>query len=156
MRHAAVLALALFAGCAQHLGATIPAVSVLNAVPAFSETQACSGGTCAGSVPTSTSNGMQLYGVQGFRLTVCAPSGQTLSGAGTMQAYLCDAAKSVCSRNKGLDVTVNASSVRCQVFPDFTVGVVPWADSTVEFVASGVTVSSGTPLTVYLDPGGPK
>lgn len=156
-RLALALPLLLALGCTGHLlGGTVPPPGAYNGVPPFSETQTCTAGTCSRSAPASTAEGMELGMVQGFRLMVCAPAGQTLSGAGTMQAWLCDAAKGVCARNPDLDKSVTASSVQCQVFPDFTVGVVPWTDKSVVFAANGVTVSSGTPLTVYLDAGGPK
>jgi hypothetical protein len=120
----------------------------------FSETQPCSIGTCAGTAPTSTASGMNIHGMdKGFRLVVCAASGQTLSGAGTMQLYLCSKTLPTCAHNKELDRSVNISGERCQAWADFLVGAPPWEDATVEAVASGVTVSGGVALSVFLFPG---
>jgi hypothetical protein len=113
----------------------------------FSETQTCTTGTCAGTAPTGADAGAALNSVDKFRLMICAASGQTLSGAGTMQAYYCDAVSNLCYRDTGLDQTVTASGVRCATFPDFNVGYVTAQQDTVEFVASGVTVSGGAALT---------
>jgi hypothetical protein len=84
----------------------------------------------------------------GFRIMVCAGASQTLSGAGTLQAYLLDEKSGLVARNPSLDMSVTSSGVRCQAFPDFVV-----AGSKVEgrviFAANGVTVSAGTTVTVY-------
>lgn len=95
------------------------------------------------SAPTLVTEGLDLNDVEGFRVTVCAASGQTLSGAGSMQAYLWDNDLGLWARNPDLDFNVTATT-RCQVSPDFQVMV---AAGRVYFAATGVTVSSGT-LTV--------
>lgn len=116
----------------------------------YSDTQTCTAGSCTGSAPTSAAVGANLAWVDGFRLRVCAAAGQTLSGAGTMQAYLCDAVKQACYRNSGLDQAVTTSGVQCVTFPDFKATYITELADTVEFVASGVTVSGGAGLTMEI------
>lgn len=111
--------------------------------------QTCSAGSCTGTAPTGMNEGMTLYGVVAYRLSVCAASGQTLSGAGTLQAYRYDSAENQWIRNKGLDQTVNASAVQCQTFPD--VAVSGGQLGRIRFVASSVTVSGGSTLDVLLE-----
>lgn len=110
--------------------------------------QTCSAGSCTGTAPTTQYEGMGLYGVTSYRLTACAASGQTLSGAGTLQAYGFNSAENVWVRNPGLDQSVTASGKQCQAFPDFLVGI---QYGRVRFVSSGVTVSGGSTLDVLLD-----
>jgi hypothetical protein len=123
------------------------------AAPTFSETQACSANVCSRSAPTSSAEGLSLYYVNAYRLTVCAASSQTLGGAGTMLAYFCDATNSVCMRAPDLDQSVSVSGSQCQSFPDFWVPAVNFATrDSVVFAASGVTVSGGATITVRLMP----
>lgn len=109
--------------------------------------QACTVGTCTGTAPTGSGEGMLLSGVSSYRLRVCAAGAllddagtnpTSLSGAGTLQAYWRDAAEATWIRNPGLDQSVTVSGVACQVFPDFVVGS---QIGRVRYVASGVTVS---------------
>ena len=105
-------------------------------------------------VDNQVSSGMKLNSVTGAWISLCAISGQTLSGAGTLDAYYYDMGAALWMRDPDLDrtVTVTATSCagspcRCQVWPDFPV------DSSkggyVLFATNGVTVSSGT-LTVRI------
>lgn len=110
--------------------------------------QACSAGSCTGTAPSTSTEGMLLGGVTGYRLTICAAGGQTLSGAGTMQAYAWNSAEGLWSRDLGLDQNVTASGKQCQTFPDFKVGL---SYDRVRFVASAVTVSGGSGLDVLLE-----
>lgn len=94
---------------------------------------------------------VSLSGVKRFRLSVCADGG-TLSGAGTMQAYLKGATAP--ERNKSLDAPVNVTATDCQgaacacvVFPDFEVGV---GVGEFMFATNGITVSAGATVTVKL------
>jgi len=117
----------------------------------FSETQACAAGSCTrASAPASTAEGASLSGVDGYRVSICAASAQTLSGAGTMQGWWCDSVSSLCYRNTGLDQTVSASGVRCATFPDFKVSDITSNFDSVVFASSGVTVSGGSALTVRI------
>lgn len=96
---------------------------------------------------TSSPEGMDLRNVRGFRVIIEAASGQTLSGGGTLQAYVYSPATASWIRNNDLDLTVDASSVRRQVFPDLETKV---RSGCVLFATSSVTVSSGT-VTVYIE-----
>lgn len=83
-----------------------------------------------------------------LRPFVCASSGQTLSGAGSILAYWCDRGEEICMRNPSLDYSVtvtatscNGSACQCQVFPDLQGGGGP---GFIRYVPSGITVSAGT------------
>jgi hypothetical protein len=93
---------------------------------------------------------MGLHGVTGYRVSVCATSGQTLSGSGYLRAYAYHPEAALWMRNPSLDYTVSASGVRCQVFPDLAVAAQP-ADWRVLFAADSITVSSGSTVTVRID-----
>lgn len=109
--------------------------------------QPCSAGSCTRADPTLSTEGMNLAGISGYRLKVCAAVGQTLTGAGTMKAWTYDADEGVWTRGKDLDQSVTESTKRCQTFPDFITGV---RGDRVLFAASGVTVSGGATLDVLL------
>lgn len=118
-----------------------------------SEVQPCVAGTCARSAaPTSALEGLSLGFVRGYSLMVCAATGQTLSGAGILQAYWCDSRTGVCARQPDADQTVTASGAQCQAFAPFLVPNESTKQDSVVFAASGVTVSGGAGLTVYLYP----
>ena len=96
---------------------------------------------------SSIGKSLDLANLLGFRVMVCAESGQTLSGAGNLRAYLLDLRDGLVKRNPSIDLAVTASSVRCQVFPDQEV-LIPY--DLVMYAADGVTVSGGTTVTVQL------
>lgn len=148
MRRLLLLVPLLAAACAaQKVGAiTVTPVGFYTSL--YEETQTCTAGTCAGTTPSSTAVGASMAWVNNYRLRVCAASGQTLSGAGTMQTWFCDVTSRLCYRDPGLDQGVSVSGQQCQLFPDLTVGYITPAADTVEYVASGVTVSGGAALTV--------
>jgi hypothetical protein len=98
--------------------------------------------------PTLVTQGMVLDGITGYRVTVCAASGQTLSGAGALNAYYWNPVVSAWARVPALDIAVGASSVRCEGFGDLQTFV---ARGRVFYAATGVTVSSGTTVTVYIE-----
>lgn len=120
-------------------------------VACASRTVTCSAGTCTETAP-STNTGTVLLSARGYYLRVCADSGQTLSGAGTMRDYHCSAALSPsCAQVKGNNQAVTNSAERCEEFIPF---VVPYVDNTADTMfwsPTGVTVSSGN-LTVYICP----
>lgn len=99
--------------------------------------------------PTLATEGMGLHGVTGFRVSICAESGQTLSGTGNLRAYLYHTDAALWMRNPDLDLAVDASSVRCQAFPDMTTGTT--VGHRVLFAADTVGVSGGTTVTVRID-----
>ena len=118
-------------------------------VSCSSRTFTCAAGTCTETAP-STNAGTALANVQGYVVRICADSGQTLSGAGTMRDYHCSATLSpACAQVTDNALSVTASSVRCQEWAPF---VVPYLDNTSDtfwWSPSGVTVSSGN-LTIYI------
>jgi hypothetical protein len=109
--------------------------------------QTCAAGSCSGSSPTTSTNGMTLGGVRSFRITICAASGNTLSGAGTMQAWGFSNAEGIWVRNSDLDLTVSLST-RCQRWADLLTGV---SYDRVDYISNAVTVSGGSTLDVMIE-----
>jgi hypothetical protein len=109
------------------------------------------GVTC--DAPTLVTDGVSLKGVGGVTVTVCATTGQTLSGAGTLTAYVWNEATSTWANAPDYNLTVTSSSVRCQNFAPF------WVADThgrIAWVTTGVTASSNN-VTVNIfvsSPGG--
>lgn len=99
-------------------------------------------------VGTLIGKSLWLMEMAGFRVSVCATSGQTLSGAGTLQAWLLDERSGLVMRNPGLDMAISASGTRCQVFPDIRSVMV--SSGRVIYAASGVTVSGGATVDVQI------
>lgn len=99
--------------------------------------------------PTLVTEGLSLRDVAGFRVTVCAEATRTLSGAGTLLAYVWDNALAAWVRNKPLDLALASveTGVRCAAFPDFETTV---ASGRVLYATSAVTVSAGTTATVQI------
>jgi len=147
-RHLKLAALAAVAALAIQAG---PSYASGNTVSCISRSFTCSAGTCTETAP-STNTGTALGYVQSYYVRICADSGQTLSGAGTMRDYHCSATLSPpCSQVHDNNLSVTASSVRCQEWAPF---VVPYIDTTTDtfwWSPSGVTVSSGN-LTIYICP----
>jgi hypothetical protein len=100
------------------------------------------GVTC--DAPTLATQGLLLDNMQGLVVTACAASGQTLSGAGTLTAYIYDTTIGVWSRIPDLDLTVGTASVRCLSFAGIWVaaprGRVAWVPSTVTASSNAVTI----------------
>lgn len=87
-------------------------------------------------------------GLAGIVVTVCAASGVTLSGAGTIEFYVYDPMLPEWSYWKTGSVSVTASGSRCQTFDGIWI---PVARGQVMAVATGVTFSSGSAgVTVYM------
>jgi hypothetical protein len=108
--------------------------------------------------PTLSTEGVSMSQITAFRVSVCATTGNTLSGSGTLKAYLYNPAVGLWMRNPSLDVAVTNSGERCQVFPDFTVtsiAVTGSAPYRTLFATSAVTVSGGTTVDVRIDAYGP-
>ena len=98
------------------------------------------------SAPTTTAQGWQATSCpKGMSLFVCADSGQTLSGAGTVRLYVYNATAALWGPVPDLDLSVTSSSVRCQGFAGLWTVVPP---SRFAPVPVSVTVSSGG-LTAY-------
>ena len=109
----------------------------------------------AAPVDGTVGSGMKLTYVKGAWIELCAASGQTLSGAGSLQAYYYDPAIALWTRNPSLDLAVTVASTscggaacRCQTWGDLAVGASK--SGYVLFATSGITVSAGT-LAVYVN-----
>lgn len=105
--------------------------------------------TATGGAPTLGNVGMGLDGVEGYRVSVCAESGQTLSGTGTLRAYGYHSDAGLWMRVPAIDLTVSASGVRCMMFPDIKPGVN--SNHRVYFATDTVAISGGTNLDVRID-----
>jgi hypothetical protein len=102
------------------------------------------GVTC--DAPTLATQGLSLDNVQGFSVTACAAAAQTLSGAGTLRAYVYDDAVGLWSRLPDLDLTNTTSAVRCVTFAGI------WAAAPrgrVAYVPDTVTASSNS-VTIHI------
>lgn len=107
-------------------------------------------------VDGTVGSGLKLSLVVGGYISVCAASGQTLAGAGTLDAYYYHPGAALWMRNPGLDLTISVTATscagspcRCQIFPDFSVGA-PKAGY-ILYATNGVTVSGGTTVVVRVD-----
>lgn len=112
----------------------------------FSATTTCGSTTCSGTAPSAASDGVGLQTGTGLRIRLCADSGQTLSGAGTLSAYVRDETDGLWSRVPALDKTVpgGASGLRCVGWDENAV-LLPYGATV--YVPASVTVSGGN-LTV--------
>ena len=87
-------------------------------------------------------------GLAGVAVTVCAATGTTLSGAGTIEFYVYDPALPEWSYWVDGSKTVTASGSRCQTFDGIWI---PVARGQVMAIAKGVTFSSGSAgVTVFM------
>jgi hypothetical protein len=102
------------------------------------------GVTC--DAPTLATQGLKLDRIQGFNVTACADAAQTLSGAGTLLAYIYDETFGVWSRIPDLDLTVGTATVRCLSFAATWVAA---PRGRVAYVPSTVTASSNL-VVVYI------
>lgn len=115
----------------------------------FSESQALTR-----AAPTLATEGMPVGGLTGIMVAVetATPATQTLSGAGTLNCYVYDtalnAAAGAWARLPQGDLTVGTASVARLAFQADEV-LVGRNGSRILWVATGVTVSAGTTVTVY-------
>ncbi len=73
------------------------------------------------SVPTAATPAFNLLNIDGWRLSLCAPTGTTLAGdAGTMKAYLISNIDSKIYRNPDLDKTISVlpNIQQCEAWAD--------------------------------------
>lgn len=101
---------------------------------------------------------IRLNAGAGYRVTICAANGNTLSGAGTIPVYYFpDAAGSLgkWSRNPGLDETIavgatscNGSPCQCETFADHAAAV---PGGFIYLAPNGITLSAGTTVTVSVE-----
>jgi len=104
--------------------------------------------------PSAADDGVSLISstaapIRGYMLSVCAASGQTLSGAGYLRAWVYSALAAAWMRNTALDEQVNLSGKPCQAFPDRRPGYLKLRR--VLYAADGITVSGGTTVTVRIE-----
>jgi len=95
----------------------------------------------------SSTTSLNLWNVMGYRVVVCAESGQTLSGSGTLDAYVWDHSLGLWIPNNDLNLTVDEAVARCQAFPD---GETRARVGRVMYIANNVTVSGGTNVVVSI------
>jgi hypothetical protein len=100
--------------------------------------------------PTLATEGQALKDLSSVTVIVEANTSQTLSGAGSLLAYIYDAspgAPAAWVRMPAMDLSVSTSGVQRMAFPAVT--VTGARNARLLYAASGVTVSSGTTVTVY-------
>ena len=114
----------------------------------WSESQALTRPAPTASCLASVSpEGMDLRYVRGYRVSVAAESGQTLSGTGTLRAYHYDFTLGSWARTPALDVTLSTSGVRTIWLPDAATLV---RSGSVLDAADTVGVSGGTTVTLRI------
>lgn len=104
--------------------------------------------------PTDSGDGVSLIAtsglpVRGYMLSVCAATGQTLSGGGYLRAWVYSPLAAQWMRNPDLDQQVTATGKSCQAVSDFRTGYLKLRR--VLFAADGITVSGGTTVTVRIE-----
>jgi hypothetical protein len=103
--------------------------------------------TATEAAPTLVTDGCLITDLDGLTIHVEADSGQTLSGAGTLKAWLWNDNSLVWSRAPDLDKSVSTASVRAV---SFLGDAVVSARGRIAFEISGVTASSGSRTIYYL------
>jgi len=96
--------------------------------------------------PTLATEGQALLDLSAITVVVSAELTRTLSGSGTLNAYLYDVDVGRWARCPGLDLTITISGVQDQAFPALLVAGA--RNSRVLWAASGVTVSGGTTVQI--------
>ncbi len=97
---------------------------------------------------TSTADGVPLDTLDALTLIVQADSGATLSGGGTLDAYVYDSYPAIWVRCPELDVTSISSAVRQASYNFLVAGSKP--GSRVMWKCTSVTASAGTTARVYI------
>lgn len=146
---------------------TLAAFFLLPAVASAQTYLGCSGSSCPAryywetDVPTTRAapsaapvdgtvgSGMKLNLVKGAWVELCAATGQTLGGAGTLEAYYYDPAVGLpWMRNPDLDLTVDLSATscggspcRCRIWLDLPSGAIK--PGYFLYATNGITVSGG-------------
>lgn len=150
------------------LASTLAALALLWAVPALAQTVVPCTTSCparyfweaqaltraaptAAPVSGQPGSGMSTVGLYGARVSLCAETAQTLSGAGALRAYYWHPGAGLWLRSAYLDLTVPAAAAgnQCFLWPDSITSV--RLGGYVLFTSDSVTVSGGTTVTVRLD-----
>jgi hypothetical protein len=103
--------------------------------------------TATEAAPSAATDGCLITDLDGLTIHVEADSGQTLSGAGTLKAWLYNDNSGVWSRAPDLDKTTGTSGVRSL---SFLGDAVVSARGRIAYEVSGVTASSGSRTVYYL------
>lgn len=140
------LALAAFVACSSGPSSGMALKSAPHTFPVQTYTTVQDGGAI---VPTSSSDGLSLYGLDSYRLTVCAIGGN-LNGAGAVLDYIRPVSAAQWSSNPGLTQTITVSGSPCQTWPDLLVGV-PSGQFRPVVSGAGNSAGAGTFFTVYVD-----
>jgi hypothetical protein len=106
-------------------------------------TVTCAGSPCTGAAPNATTDGATLAQMRSISIRLCADSGQTLSGGGTLDVYAMDEADGLWSLVPELEITIDASvaSDRCAIVLSDRDTPLGWGR--VSVVPNAVTLSSG-------------
>lgn len=109
--------------------------------PSFSTT--CGASPCTGSAPTLSTDGRTLVNGSGVKVRLCADSGETLSGAGTMDVYAYDEDDGLWALVPSLALTIPAaaSGARCVYVLEDRATTVP--TGRVAIVPNAATLSGG-------------
>lgn len=110
----------------------------------WQSTQAAAGG----SAPSTFTDGVALAGVVSYKLSVCAVTGQTLSGAGDIIVWGYSYTTGLWATAPLLTLEVTSSGTRCYTSGDIEV-VAPFGR--VYFQTSSVTVSGGTNVVITFE-----
>lgn len=94
-----------------------------------------------GAAPTLATDGQDLSDLIALGVQVASANGTTLSGAGTLQAWVYDSAVALWARAPYLDITVSATT-QAQAFNPSLV-TLP-RKSRIKWVPNGVTFSAGS------------
>jgi hypothetical protein len=115
----------------------------------FEESQALTRANPSGNpalLSASATRPLSLVGVTRYRVTVCAESGATLTGTGTIRLWLYTPGLS--AWGYGTVLTVTTTGARCQPWGLLTDVRAGWLHPT----AVSIGVSGGTTVTIRVDP----
>lgn len=131
------IALAVFAASAAYASSThglvLTGVALSSAAPSAAPT---------------TATAVEFYKTSGFRVTVCAAAGATITG-GTIRFWHFEERQGLWALNPALNQTLASSSTRCLTLPDLEVHVKNAGWLAVQ--TSSVTVSSGTTVSIAIE-----
>lgn len=103
----------------------------------------CTSNTCTRAAPSLSTEGLSLEDITSWRVSACAPSGNTLSGTGTLEFWAYDPVTALWGHLKAKDLLVTEGAARCQAF---AVEVNSMAGASIRGVyrANGVGISAAT------------
>lgn len=110
----------------------------------------CVGSPCTGSAPSANTDGATLAQMRAIAIRLCAASGQTLSGAGTLEVYFMDEVDELWSIVPELELTVDASAASKRCTMVLSDREMPLGTGRVAVVPSAVTLSGGDLTITYM------